>query len=285
MKQKIIVFKMKNKPYLRYLSGFLTFLLLVFLCFSCQNSSTPPSNNDTAISSHSPAALNQISPLPESCALGYVALAIEKEANLTIPENAVARLDSFCARVKNIRIKKQTLNPNDTNQIYRIEILTAIEHQIAQFRQKTVTYHPAFGMCLAYGFFDCDINTILYLTAADTLGLPLEALLLPNHTAIVWPTTTDTLYWETTTAQRTNKNYYLKKYLKNTADTTCAGCFTLLNRQQLIALLWFNVGKTYADAGHTHLAEIWLTKAISVWPSWFLPRLELNKICGTNHYQ
>jgi len=211
-----------------------------------------------------------------SCPIAYVALDIEHFAQLPVKHTEYALLDSFVANVLPFIPRKQ--------QYTRLEALTILDliaRHIALYRHKQLSYGSTLFMALRYQIFDCDINTFLYLTIAETCRLPIYAVLLPKHMAIVWKDEGNTIFWETTAAKPTSKKYYEKYYTLTPATTKPNDLLSPLNREALMGVVWFNIGKAYYDGGNYLAALSPLKTAISLHPTWFQPY----GLLATTHHQ
>jgi regulator of sirC expression with transglutaminase-like and TPR domain len=203
-------------------------------------------------------------------AIAYVILDIEAFANMPVSELEYAKVRQLITQIKpKIAPKKKY------TKIEAIAILDLIDRSVAQMRIKQLSYGSTLYNSLRFQLFDCDINSFLFLTVAHELNLPIYAVMMPNHVAILWQNNNYEILWETTEGRPRTKQYYTKKYKLNKELIATQKMLKPLNKKDLIAVAWFNIAKAYTDAEQLKQAE-WASKEAIKWqPNWYQPYTNL----------
>ncbi len=237
---------------------------ILLLCSQCNYFTNPPPQQAP------PPSFSEV--IDTSCTIGFVALDIELFAGLKVADTAYDFLEEIVATAKRGIPQKTTYT-----QIEALAHLQYISKIITHHQKLNRTYHGAFSMCLQYRLFDCDINTLIYLTIAQELNLPLYAILMPSHIAIVWHNADadadvpQTIYWETTEGRTSSLQFYAQHY---NIDSTQIGknlMLKKLSKTELLAVIWFNIAQTYANNQQHEKAIVAAREAITIAPSWFKP--------------
>lgn len=236
------------------------FLLLVFF-FSC---------NEKIEVGEEQSASTHFLPFWEmvdtTCTIGIVALDMEKAAKLDVKESDYLFIEDFINLL-------QPLIPSKTNytESEALQILQTIDYAIRRNRQQQMEYESAFSTCIRYRIFDCDINGLLYLTIAQHLQLPIYGMVLPKHFLVVWKDEEKEIYWETTEGKVRSKDYYIEKY--GVEETSIGDNMLLspLQKKDLLAVVSFNIGKTYSDKDIFEEAIRYTQQAIKLRKDWYAP--------------
>lgn len=241
---------------------FLFFCLSVF--FSCHDTKQAlPLEGKTPVS-----ALWQM--VDTSCVIGIVALDMEQKSGLTVKTGEYSFIDDFLHSLQSLIGLQSDYSPQEA-----LNILQTIDIAIRQRRTQQVTYESAFSTCLRYGLFDCDINSLLYLSVAEHLQLPIYGLMLPNHMLVLWRDGTNQIYWETTEGQERSVEFYLEKYGIEERQVGKNGILTPMSKQDLLAIISFNIGKDYADKDIFEEGIRYSREAIDLHRDWSNPYLTL----------
>ncbi|HRI27736.1 MAG TPA: hypothetical protein PK239_08270 [Chitinophagales bacterium] len=203
-----------------------------------------------------------------TCPQGYNILQLEKWVGLPVQDTEFALLDTFLAQLEGEILPKTNYTAEDA-----IIILETINHQIKAMRSQQVSYHSALYLCLRYGLFDCDINSILFVTAAQHFNLPITAVVMPIHVAVKWNGADYIIYYETTQNRMVEPDEYFKKYKlpDDAALYPPKMLFTPINQQQWAAISLFNIGNTFAEMGYPTNALQYYRYAQDLAPHWFKP--------------
>lgn len=240
--------------------------LYCFLLLQCQ-SPTLMSDKKTAVSDFS---------LPveaKSCEAAYIALELEEWAGLPVRMEEYWLVNRFLDSLAQYLQAKQLIQSFNPQAMLRL-----IGEEIARHRARQVSYHHAFYLCLRYRLFDCDINSLLYLTAADRFGLPIQMLWMPKHASVVWQDERDTVYWETTLNRAVSIQEYIDWYQLDTAQIGKNLLLKPLTRRELLGVLFFNLGQTYSEAHNYPLAVQYIRHALTLTGDWLQPYYSLAHI-------
>ncbi len=203
-----------------------------------------------------------------SCTIGIVALDMEKAANLDVEAAQYLFIDDFINLL-------QPLIPSKTNYSEQeaLQILQTIDYAIRRNRQQQMEYESAFSTCIRYRIFDCDINSLLYLTIAEHLQLPIYGMVLPKHVFVVWKDEekNQEIYWETTEGKARSLEFYQKKYGIEAEETGPNMILSPLTKKDLLAVVSFNIGKAYADKDIFEEAIRYTRQAIELRKDWYNP--------------
>lgn len=240
----------------------LLFLFISFLAITCSNSSP-----DESLSSKKEIEQpNLLSIIDTSCLTAYVTLDLEEVAYLTVGEKEYALLDSILTEASQKITLQDVYTPSQAKTILKTIYQILQKHQI-----RSSSYHGAFSMCLRFGIFDCDINTLLYLTIAEQFDLPIKAILMPSHIMVVWQNEKRSIYWETLTGKENNLDYYLRLYDLDTAVIGKSMQFVPLNRKEILSMNCYNIGTTFIESGDYDRPIPFLRTAMQLTPDWFKP--------------
>lgn len=213
-----------------------------------------------------PVAYSVLHEVDTSCEIGYLALDLEKLGGFPVKQDEYDFLDRFVEfTTKGIEVQ-DAYSYSDV-----VAIFHSIDYAIKKTRKEQMSYHSVFSLCLKYRLFDCDINSFLYITVAERLGLPIQAILMPSHMAIVWQDAENTIYWETTEGKVTSKEYYRERYGLYAADMPEKMLLTPLNKTQLLSVVLFNMGKTFSELHYVGKSVAYTREAIRLTPNWFKP--------------
>lgn len=208
-----------------------------------------------------------------TCPIAYIALDMEKAAGLPVTKAEYDIIDSILKQCSQNIVKQ-----NSYTRQQAINILQSINNVLYKYQKLQHEYHPALSMCLKYGIFDCDINALLYITVAQHLKLPIKAVIMPVHAAVTWQLNNDTIYWETIGAIEKSKQYYQQHYNIKQKAIQNNGFLQALSQNQLYALIFYNIGKTYTDLGYYKTAVPYLFTASNYWQNWSKPPQALGYI-------
>ena len=84
-------------------------------------------------------------------------------------------------------------------------------------------------------FFDCDLAAIVYVTAAERLGLPVFVVELPGHTFVRWTSKTVSLNWDPNDGVSYPDDYYIKTWHVPVADEIWPRFFEILSRARVLS--------------------------------------------------
>jgi len=201
-----------------------------------------------------------------SCTIGLVALDMEKVAGFTVEVGEYLFIEDFINLL-------QPLIPSKTNYSRKdaLEILQTIDYAIRRMRTQQVEYESSFSTCIRYRIFDCDINSLLYLTIAEHLELPIYGLVLPTHMLVLWKDKEQEIYWETTEGRVRSKEFYLEKYAIEALQSGKNMILSPLSKKDLLAVISFNMGKAYADKDIFEEAIRYSLEAITLRKDWGNP--------------
>jgi len=205
-----------------------------------------------------------------TCPAAYTVLTLEQWCGLPVSNADFEILDRFLFKLE------QQITPKPNNGGYTrpqaLQILQTIQQEVNNLRTRQVTYHSALYLCLRYRLFDCDINSLLFVTAAQHLNLPIQALLMPAHMSVVWNNGRHPIYWETTQNKEVSLYYYQQKYqLPHDAALAQTPWLQPLNGQQLAAVALFNIGQTFSEMGYAGVAVPYYRQSQQLFPKWFKP--------------
>lgn len=204
-----------------------------------------------------------------TCPAAYTVLTLEQWCGLPVTNADFETLNRFLYSLE------QQITPRANGAYTRaqaLQILQTIQQEVNGLRSQQVTYHSALYLCLRYRLFDCDINSLLFVTAAQHLNLPIQALLMPAHMSVVWNNGRQQIYWETTQNREVSLQYYRQKYQLPQAETDAQTPWLQpLNGQQITAIALFNIGQTYAEMGYTAQAMPYYRQAQQLFAQWFKP--------------
>ncbi|MGB1242990.1 MAG: transglutaminase family protein, partial [Chitinophagales bacterium] len=171
-----------------------------------------------------------------------VALDMEKVAGFTVEGAEYLFIEDFINLLQPLIPSKTTYSQTEA-----LEILQTIDYAVRRMRQQQLEYESSFSTCIRYRIFDCDINSLLYLTIAEHMGLPIYGLVLPKHMLVLWKDKEQEIYWETTEGQVRSKEFYLKKYAIEAQQSGKNMILNPLTKRDLLAVVSFNMGKAYSD--------------------------------------
>lgn len=202
-----------------------------------------------------------------TCPAAYTVLTLEQWCGLPVSNAEFETLDLFLQQLQ------QQIPPHTSfTRTEALQILQTIQTAVNSLRTQQVTYHSALYLCLRYRLFDCDINSLLFVTAAQHLNLPVQVLIMPAHMSVVWNDGSNLIYWETTQNREVNLHYYQQKYqLYNKQTQNQPPLIQTLNREQLVAVALFNIGKTFSEMEYAAQALPYFKHALQLWPQWFSP--------------
>ncbi|MEJ0030599.1 MAG: hypothetical protein WDO15_09615 [Bacteroidota bacterium] len=118
-------------------------------------------------------------------------------------ENAHKILDEIVDKCE-ADIKSRNLPPR--------EALKIIGSNISRAQFTFENNHSTYAEALFSKKFDCDQFAITYLTVCRRLKLPVYAVLMPQHMAIVWDDRDNVVLWETTINAEKDSSDYIKDF-------------------------------------------------------------------------
>ncbi len=241
-------------------------LLLFLLGYFAACHSSRSTDTKTAIATNSKKERSFFELVDSSCLIGNVVLDVESVSGLLVRPAEYEWLDSLL-------VEAATNIESQANYTHHeaIEILQKIDDLIKNRRTRQATYHGSFAMCIRFGIFDCDINSLLYLSIAEYLDLPIRPILMPSHLAVVWQNPNDTIYWETTEGRKRSLPYYLKRFDIDLATLNQPLLFHPLRRDQMMAIIFYNIGSTFAETHNYDLAIAYMRHAYELEKTWFKP--------------
>lgn len=201
-----------------------------------------------------------------TCTIGIVALDMENAANLKVEIEEYLFIDDFINLLQPLIPSKTSYSDTEA-----LQILKTIDYAIRRNRQQQMEYESAFSTCIRYRIFDCDINTLLYLTIAEHLQLPIYGMILPNHAFVVWKDQYTEIYWETTEGIARSREFYLQKYKLEASQVGQNMFLKPLTQRDLWAVICFNIGKAYADKDIFEEAIRYTRQAIELRKDWNKP--------------
>ena len=237
---------------------YIFFLSLLFL--QCKDAHKIEESNQSSLQ------LSAWEQVDTSCTIGLVALDMERIANFTVEVGEYLFIEDFINLL-------QPLIPSKTNYSKKeaLEILQTIDYAIRRMRTQQLEYESSFSTCIRYRIFDCDINSLLYLTIGEHLGLPIYGLVLPKHMLVLWKDEGQEIYWETTEGQVRSKEFYLEKYGIEDQQSGKNMLLSSLTKKDLLAVISFNMGKAYADKGIFEEGIRYSLEATELRKDWYSP--------------
>lgn len=222
-------------------------------------------------------------PIDTTCPIAYNALLLEQSVGMDVEATEFVWLDMFVDAVKRHIPPKTNYTKAEA-----LAILNSIQRTLENWRDKQLSYHPSLHLSLRYKQFDCDINSLLFLTVAQQLDLPIYGIALPNHMIITWKDTQTTIYWETIEGKEKSLGFYQQKYPLALDSTLLSRNFLFkpLHQKELVALLWFNIGQSYVNIQQLPYAVKYMRTAMDIAPNWFQPYYSLAHLClRTEEYE
>lgn len=149
--------------------------------------------------------------------------------------------------------------------------LVAIGKCINDLKLIQQSYQNAFFLNLIFGYSDCDINSILYLLAAEEYDLPIYGFFAPEHMFVAWVGEKDTIYWETlSNFEKDIGEFRLKQKLD--PKGSCAGrLFQPADKSDFQALLEYNQALDQHRRGNLDDAIQACYRSIMASPEWISP--------------
>lgn len=201
-----------------------------------------------------------------SCYVGNVVLDMESVAGLYVSEQEYTLVSDL------INAASDGISPKEKySRSEALEILIFIDNLIKERRKSGISYNASFAMCLRYGYYDCDINTLLFLSIAEAYKLPLKAVLMPGHMVVVWKDGVQTIYWETTEGKARSMGHYLKRFKTDTSTLKTKLLYKPLSRRQLLAVNFYNIGLSFAETDNFKPAVDYLRYASQLEEGWGRP--------------
>ena len=179
-----------------------------------------------------------------SCEIGYWVLNLEAAAGLGVKASDYAFLDGFLEEISGEPLLQAQSSYTREEALTRLRSIGAA---IGRRRVQQLSYHNNFSMCLRYKMFDCDINSLLFVSAAERLGLPIVVLAMPNHVSVLWDDGEQKIYWETTENKERSLDFYCRHYHIKAEEVGKSMLLEALKREQLIGLAFFNISKSYCE--------------------------------------
>lgn len=245
-----------------------TLLLLFFWVYiGCQPNSIP---EPSPISNAPPTTLAIVD---TSCPIGYVALDIEATEGFVVEPVLYELLDAIVLEARKQIQYKSTYTKSEA-----LSILATIHAIVEQYKQSSVSDNSSFSISLRYKTFDADIRSLLYLTIAESLKLPIYGILMPKHMIVSWKMPKQKIYWETTKGKEMSIDYYISTYKLTEYQATKDKDLGKLGRKRLFNLIFFNLGKTYANAHQYNKAIDLLEQVRTEEINWFLPYTILGQL-------
>ncbi len=260
-----------------YSLRFIFIAIVVFSLSSCWNMEKEPITETIVETVNDDAALEKLPDYQEwidtTCETGYLVLDIESWAGLPVTYYEYNLLDELLDDAEKKIPKKEQYTRREA-----LDILIFISDLLQNKRLQQVSYHSAFYMCLRYRLFDCDINSLLFLTIADRFDLPIYGLVMPAHMCVLWDDGKHKIYWETTANRTVSMEYYIEKFKLDTTSINKNIFLSPLNQEQIKALTFYNIGNTYRDINSLQLAALYTRYAVDIYPNWVEPYINLARI-------
>jgi len=114
---------------------------------------------------------------------------------------------------------------------------------------------------------DCDNASLIYLSIAEALKLPLSAVYTPHHVFVRFDADGNSLNWETTSGMELSDDYYRDRL--NISDESVRNGVYLRNltREETIAIVYDNRGNAWDDKGNPDNAIADYNSAIELDPN------------------
>jgi len=236
--------------------------VIVVFCLTALYSCDAP-KNDVEISPDSEGLLDdleELEPQKENISLFETICRVEAPDAATA-KDGLLRLKTFTDCIEGRDYSKASAKKN----------LRTIGKCVADLKLIQQSYQNAFFPNLIFGYSDCDINSLLYLLAAEELDLPIYGLFAPEHMFVAYITTTDTVYWETlSNRQKRLSEFRLKTKLQ--FDMQCGGeLFKPVSASDLLALLEYNQALDHHRRGNLDQAIQSCYRSILSSENWVSP--------------
>jgi len=197
-----------------------------------------------------------------SCELAYEILFLEEELGFNSTGETWGKLDDILNQVPDYAYH-DSLSPEQKRGLLR-----QFEEHLNANRKLIGEYHNVLSICLEWGIFDCDINSILFYSWGQRWGIPIDMHLFPKHMSVSLPGDSAPIFWETTLNKSVDIEYYRKRYGFDETDLIYN---RPLSDQEIQAVVYFNAGKEYLDRGNLFRGIILMEQAIALFPEWDLP--------------
>ncbi|MAF35440.1 hypothetical protein CMO91_06385 [Candidatus Woesearchaeota archaeon] len=181
------------------------------------------------------------------------------------PQEAYDRLDQFIKKVgeqlKNYP-KKYHTSPK--------HMLTNIHRCIMMEGYTNIKSQDFFSVGLITKKKDCDVGSMLFVSAAQVYGFPILAVMMPGHLFVTWGDTLD-ICWETTTSfskAMETKESQLRSYRQSTKLLRSKTYMRALSNDELLSYYHANVAnKIIGKEGMLSLADEYSKKSLELGPN------------------
>jgi len=229
-------------------------LLTIFSCSEFETSTVPGAEKLEKL-------FAEIGP-DQNCELAYEVLFLEEELGFSSTPEAWGRLDDILNLVPKYAYH-DSISPDEKR-----ELLRQFESHLNEHRKLIGEYHNVLSICLEWGIFDCDINSILFYSWGQRWDIPIDMHLFPKHMSVSLPDESASIFWETTLNKSVDIDYYRKRYNFGLADNVYN---RPLSAEEIQAVIFFNAGKEYLDRKNNFRGIVLMEKANDLFPEWDLP--------------
>jgi len=209
---------------------FYVFALIAF-CVNCSDSAVDQKTDFVVASEVDP---------DTDCVLAYQALLLEEELGFNSKPEVWAVLDDL------LNLEPQFQYRSNLSRDEKILLLAQFEEHLNNKRKLIGEYHNIMGICLEWGIYDCDINSMLFHSWGERWGIPIDLHLLPKHMSVSIGDE-EPIYWETTMNKTVPFSYYERRYKVSEEDVHFR---RPLSEAEIQAVLYFNIAKEYLDRGN-----------------------------------
>ncbi|MDP6293869.1 MAG: hypothetical protein QF486_00735 [Candidatus Woesearchaeota archaeon] len=198
--------------------------------------------------------------------IGHQILDIEAPLhNGKTPQKAYDRLDEFIKRVG-----KELKNYPEKYHKSPKHMLTNIHRCIKMEGYTNIESQDFFSVGLITKRKDCDVGSMLFISAAQVYGFPIRAVMMPGHLFVTWGDTLD-ICWETTTSfskAMETKESQLRSYRQSTNLLRSKTYMRALSNDELLSYYHANVAnKIINEEERLPLADEYSKKSIELGPN------------------
>jgi len=198
----------------------------------------------------------------ESCELAYQVLFLEEDLGFTSTPEVWGKLDQI------LDLTPSYAYHDSLSADAKQELLAQFETHLNDQRKLIDEYHNVLSICLQWGIYDCDINSILFYSWGQRWDIPIDIHLFPKHMSVSLPSNDGAIFWETTLNKSVGIEYYRKRYKFDASNEIYNRA---LSAQEIQAVAYFNVAKEYYDRDYHYRGMVLLEYVNEVFPEWELP--------------
>ena len=200
--------------------------------------------------------------------LAHQALDLEREAGFDIPAPLYAALDEALDAAEAALPRLTPAGFRTLGRRRARKLLKKVDRAFADLCPvRGKASDGLFGTALREGRCDCDTYTVLYLSLAERVGLPLKATLAPKHMMLLWQGDPDAFYWETTSAEAQDEAFY-REWLRPAETSVASGTYLRpLNSAEMTGYLYFLRGTRLRDLKRLEAARRDLERALDHYPA------------------